>query len=110
MAIVGALGGYLIYRVLVSLLPKTRTGTLASAGIAAGISVVLASLAFVLEYAIGGEGGASIGTVAAAMVGVHALIGVGEGLITAFIVGAVLGTRPDLVAAAPQRLEVAVHG
>jgi cobalt/nickel transport system permease protein len=48
--------------------------------------------------------------VAAAMVGVHALIGVGEGLITAFIVGAVLGTRPDLVAAAPQRLEVAVHG
>jgi cobalt/nickel transport system permease protein len=110
MAIVGALGGYLIYRGLIALLPKTRTGTLASAGIAAGISVVLASLAFVLEYAIGGEGGASIGTVAAAMVGVHALIGVGEGLITALIVGAVLGTRPDLVAAAPQRLEVAVHG
>jgi cobalt/nickel transport system permease protein len=31
------------------------------------------------------------------MVGVHALIGIGEGVITALTVGAVLATRPDLV-------------
>ena len=43
------------------------------------------------------------------MVGVHALIGIGEGLITALVVGAVLATRPDLVAAAP-RVEVMAHG
>ena len=49
------------------------------------------------EYAIGGTGGASVGTVFAAMVGVHALIGIGEGIITALTVGAVLGVRPDLV-------------
>jgi cobalt/nickel transport system permease protein len=30
-------------------------------------------------------------------VGVHVLIGVGEGVITALVVGAVLATRPDLV-------------
>jgi cobalt/nickel transport system permease protein len=32
-----------------------------------------------------------------AMLGVHALIGIGEGLITAATVGLVLGVRPDLV-------------
>ena len=109
MAIVGALGGYLLYRGLIAVLPKTRPATAAAAGVAGGLSVVLASLAFVLEYAIGGEGGAGVGTVAAAMVGVHALIGIGEGLITALVVGAVLGTRPDLVAAAP-KVEVMTHG
>ena len=40
---------------------------------------------------------ASVGTVAAAMVGVHVLIGIGEGVITALTVGAVLAVRPDLV-------------
>jgi len=50
-----------------------------------------------------------VGTVAAAMGGVHALIGIGEGLITALVVGAVLATRPDLVAEAP-KMEVMAHG
>lgn len=109
MAIVGALGGYLLYRGLIALLPKTRTATVAAAGLAAGISVLLAAFGFVLQYAIGGEGGAALGTVAAAMGGVHALIGIGEGLITALVVGAVMSTRPDLVAAAPQ-VEVPAHG
>jgi cobalt/nickel transport system permease protein len=31
------------------------------------------------------------------MVGVHTLIGIGEGIITALTVGVVLGVRPDLV-------------
>jgi cobalt/nickel transport system permease protein len=109
MALVGALGGYLLYRGLLALLPKTRAATAAAAGVAGGLSVVLASLAFVFEYAIGGEGGAGVGTVAAAMGGVHALIGIGEGLVTAMVVGAVLGTRPDLVASAP-KVEVMAHG
>ena len=59
--------------------------------------MVLASLAFVVEYAIGGTGGAPVGTVLGAMVGVHTLIGIGEGVITALTVGVVLGVRPDLV-------------
>ena len=65
--------------------------------IAAFVNTVVASLAFVLEYALGGAGGASLGTVFALMVGLHALIGIGEGLITAATVGAVAGTRPDLI-------------
>ena len=109
MAIVATLGGYLIYRGLVALLPKRRPTTAAAAGVAGGLSVLLAAFSFVLEYALGGEGGAALGTVAAAMGGVHALIGIGEGLITALVVGTVLATRPDLVEAAP-KAEVMAHG
>ena len=97
MALVTAWGGYAVFLLLRRAMPATKTSVTVSAGIAAGISVVLASLAFVVEYAIGGAGGASVGTVLAAMVGVHTLIGVGEGVITALTVGVVLGVRPDLV-------------
>ena len=97
MALVTAWGGYAVFLLLRRAMPATRTSVTVAAGIAAGISVVLASLAFVVEYAIGGSGGASVGTVFAAMVGVHTLIGIGEGIITALTVGVVLGVRPDLV-------------
>ena len=97
MALVTAWGGYAIFLLLRRFLPATKTSVTVSAGVAAGISVVLASLAFVVEYAFGGNGGAPVGTVFAAMVGVHTLIGIGEGIITALTVGVVLGVRPDLV-------------
>ena len=65
-----------------------EAGIAAASGVAATIGVVLASLAFVVEYAIGGTGDASVATVAGAMVGVHLLIGIGEGFITAITVSA----------------------
>jgi cobalt/nickel transport system permease protein len=97
MALVAGVGGYAVFLLLRRVLPATKAAVAGSAGVAAGISVVLASIAFVVEYAIGGTGGASVGTVVAAMVGVHTLIGIGEGVITAMTVGVVLGVRPDLV-------------
>jgi len=97
MSLVTAWGGYAVFLLLRRALPATKASVTAAAGVAAGISVVLASLAFVVEYAVGGNGGAPLGTVFAAMVGVHTLIGIGEGVITALTVGAVLGVRPDLV-------------
>jgi cobalt/nickel transport system permease protein len=100
MAVVGVFGGWASFRLLRRALPATRTSVVVSSGVAAGISVVLAAAAFVLEYAVGGTGGAPVGTVLAAMVGVHSLIGIGEGIITALTVGVVLGVRPDLVAGA----------
>lgn len=97
MAFVGAFGGYALFLGIRSVLPR-RVGSIAVAsGIAAGAGVVLASIAFTIEYAIGGTGGASVGTVVVAMVGVHLLIGIGEGIITAMTVSAVLASRPDLV-------------
>jgi cobalt/nickel transport system permease protein len=100
MALVTAFGGYAVYVLLRRVLPRTRTGVMIASGTAAGVGVVLASMAFTLEYALGGQGGASLRSVAAAMIGVHLLIGIGEGVITALTVGAVLAVRPDLVAGA----------
>jgi cobalt/nickel transport system permease protein len=97
MAIVGAFVGYGIFLLARRLLRATRGGIVTAAAAAALVSVVLASVAFTLEYAVGGAGGASVGRVAAATVGVHVLIGIGEALITALTVSAVLAVRPDLV-------------
>jgi cobalt/nickel transport system permease protein len=97
MAIVGGIGGYAVFAAGRALLPKARPMVVASSVVAAFASVVLASIAFFAEYALGGVGDASLGAVFAAMVGVHALIGVGEAVITGLAVSAVLAVRPDLV-------------
>ncbi len=97
LSLVATLGGYALFRLLVATLPPTRSGFVAASGIAAGGSVVLASLAFVVEYSLGGTGTADMTSVLAAMTGVHTLIGVGEGVVTAGAVSAVLAARPDLV-------------
>ena len=97
MSIVGVFGGYLLFLALRRILPRTPSAVVAASGIAAGVGVMLASLAFTFEYAIGGAGGASVSTVATAMVGVHALVGIGEGIITGLTVSSVLAVRPDLV-------------
>jgi cobalt/nickel transport system permease protein len=97
MALVTALGGYLVFRGLRLVLPRNHGGVVVASGVASLCTVVLSSVAFTVEYAIGGTGGASVATVFGAMVGVHALIGIGEGIITALTVGVVLSVRPDLV-------------
>jgi cobalt/nickel transport system permease protein len=97
MAFAAGLGGYCIFLVARRILPSTRSGVSLASGVAAGASVVLSAIAFVLEYAVGGVVGLPISTVTVAMVGVHVLIGIGEGVITAMTVGAVVGVRPDLV-------------
>jgi cobalt/nickel transport system permease protein len=97
LALIGALGGYLVFAAARALLPRTRAGVVAAAGLAAGLSVVLGAVAFVVEYSLGGAGGADVATVAVAMVGVHLLIGIGEGMITAATIAVVLAARPDLV-------------
>ena len=97
MGLVAGLGGYAVFVVARRLLPRTKGGVVAASGIAAGLSVVLAAVAFVIEYAIGGTVDLSLGAVLGAMVGVHVFIGIGEAVITAMTVSAVLAVRPDLV-------------
>lgn len=101
MGVVGAVGGYGLYRVALRMVPKNTGGITLAAGIAAGLAVPLAAMGFVLEYAIGGTASVSIGTIMTAMLGTHVLIGLGEGFITALVVGAVARSRPDLVYGAP---------
>jgi cobalt/nickel transport system permease protein len=97
MALIGTFAAYLLFVALRRLMPSRPGSVVVASGVAAGLSVVVASAAFTVEYALGGAGGASVSTVAGAMVGVHTLIGIGEGIITGLVVSAVLATRPDLV-------------
>ena len=97
MAVIGALVGYALFAVIRGVLPRNRRSVVLAAGLAAGVAPNLGALGFVVEYSFGGNGAAPLGTVLAAMLGVHSLIGIGEGLITAMAVSSVLAVRPDLV-------------
>jgi cobalt/nickel transport system permease protein len=97
MALIGVFTAYAVARLMRPLALRNRAGLVATAFVAAFVNVVVASLGFVVEYAIGGAGGATLGTVFTLMVGFHTLIGIGEGIITAATVGAVAAIRPDLV-------------
>lgn len=104
MALVTSVVGWLVFRVIVRAGGVSKRSVAAAAFVAGAASVVAASLAFVLEYALGGVGTAPVGTVTFAMVGVHLIIGIGEGIITALTVVAVYLARPDLVYGVRDRL------
>ncbi|WP_309093728.1 energy-coupling factor ABC transporter permease [Streptomyces sp.] len=113
MGIVTVVVAYALFRGLVKVLPRSRRSVTAASFVAALVSVPAAALAFTLMYAVGGTTDVSIGKVATAMVGVHVLIGLGEAVITALTVGAVVAVRPDLVHGArglEQRLKLRVDG
>ncbi|NEC22789.1 energy-coupling factor ABC transporter permease [Streptomyces parvus] len=97
MGVVTVVVAYAVFRLLAGLLPRTRRSATASAFVAALVSVPASAAAFTLLYWIGGTTDIPIGKVFTAMVGVHVLIGIGEAVITALTVGAVLAVRPDLV-------------
>ncbi|TDD17622.1 energy-coupling factor ABC transporter permease [Nonomuraea diastatica] len=94
MGIVTVLVGWGVFRLVTGL---ARGQVVVAAFLAALVSVPVSALAFTLLFWIGGTAPIDVGTVAVAMGGVHLLIGIGEGLITAATVGAVLAVRPDLV-------------
>ena len=97
MAIVPAYGGYAVFVLLRRVFPSTAGGVVGATGIAAWASVVMAAVAFSIEWLFGASAPVAFDTVFGSMVGVHALIGIGEGIISALAVGAVLASRPDLV-------------
>ncbi len=97
MAIVPAFGGYALFRLFRRVMPRTAGGVVGATGLAAGLSVVLSAAAFSLQWLFGATADVPFDTVFGAMVGVHSLIGIGEGVISALAVGAVLAARPDLV-------------
>lgn len=90
-AVVGAVVFYAIRTVA-----GRRPWAIVAAGFgAAWLSVVVAALATSLQLAASGTAAAQI--VVPAMLGVHALIGIGEGLITAAALSFLIATRPDLL-------------
>ncbi|GAB3645335.1 energy-coupling factor ABC transporter permease [Glycomyces tarimensis] len=98
MAVIATFVSYGVIALALKVLPRTRLGLTVAVVAASVVSVVAASAGFLLQFWIGGEPiGESFASVAAAILSVHALIGIGEGVITAAAVVAVALARPDLV-------------
>ncbi|MDQ5851427.1 MAG: PDGLE domain-containing protein, partial [Chloroflexota bacterium] len=95
MGILTALVGGAIFYGLLRITGRQRWGLVASGFIAGLLSVVLAAVMAALQLSASGTVRAAV--VLPAMVGVHVLIGIGEGLITAAALAFLLAMRPDLL-------------
>lgn len=95
--LVGVAVGWVVFRAVRALAPKTLGVVPFAAAVGAFVSVPVAASVFTLLFSIGGTVPVESGDVLVAMVGWHTVIGVGEAVITGFVVTAVLASRPDLV-------------
>jgi cobalt/nickel transport system permease protein len=104
MGVLGALlAGFLVVAAM-KVLPHTRFAFLAVVGVVSWLAVMTGAAATSVELALSDT--VPLATSLPAMLGVHALIGIGEAVITVAAVSAVLVSRPDLVALAPEELTV----
>ena len=94
MAIIAPVSSYVIYKTLRRFLRDTR-GQLISASVASWGAVVIASIFCAGELTWSGTAAWNI--VLPAMAGIHAVIGVVEGLITMLVLSAIAKTRPELL-------------
>jgi len=94
MAFIGAVAGSSLYQTVRRFLPGLR-GRISSVFFAAWASTVLAAVTCTGELAWSGTLPAFV--VFPAMIGIHVLIGIGEGLVTAMVILTIARTRPDLL-------------
>lgn len=92
MGLITAVIGYGLYRGAAN---SSRGTKLAVAGVAAWLSVMAGALATSLQLWLSGT--SALQTVVIAMLSVHALIGIGEALITVAALAFIMQTRPDLL-------------
>ena len=96
MAVVGALVGWAATR---GVLRLTRgRGAAGAAGVGALVSVPASAAVFAGLFAVGGTVPVPVGELVGQMLSVHAVIGLGEALITAGVVGLVLAVAPGVAA------------
>jgi cobalt/nickel transport system permease protein len=95
MAVVGVFVAHFAYTSAQRLLGGHRWGVPVSGFVAGWLSVFVAALATALELALSGTSPANVAVLA--MGGIHALIGIGEGLITAGALAVIAAARPDLL-------------
>lgn len=77
--------------------PPARRAVAWAGAAGALVSVPAAALVFCGLYAVGGAVAVPLGLLVPTMLGVHALIGLGEAAITYGVLAAVAASRPDLV-------------
>ncbi|NWF62754.1 MAG: PDGLE domain-containing protein [Chloroflexi bacterium] len=92
MGLVTAAIGYGLYR---SVSGSSKVVKLGVIGVAAWLSVMAGALFTSLQLWLSGT--SQLQVVIPAMMGVHALIGIGEALITVFAIAFIMQTRPDLL-------------
>ena len=97
MGVIGALGGYGIFIFLYTLFQKNRKGFFVALTISSWFSIVMGASAAAIELAISGT--SPLRVALPAMAGIHAIIGIGEAIITTAAISLILKTRPDLVGA-----------
>jgi len=97
MAIVTSATSWFIVKYWIKFIGKNKTSIVSVSVLAGILSVVFSSIAFTIQYAIGGTISIPVGTVLLAMVTTHFIIGFGEGIITALIVTLLIRVRPDLI-------------
>jgi cobalt/nickel transport system permease protein len=101
MGVIGVAVSYFVYRSVTSLVKGKRWGTFVGGSVAAWISIEVAALAAALELALSGTSPANIAV--PAMAGIHALIGIGEGLITLGALAVIYASRSDLLKTGQER-------
>jgi len=105
MGVLGALLAGFAVQAGVRVLPRTRTAFLGLVAVVSWAAVMIGAAATSVMLALSDT--VPLGTALPAMLGVHALIGIGEAVVTTVAVGAVLSARPDLIALG--RFEVPEH-
>jgi cobalt/nickel transport system permease protein len=95
MAIVGVFVSYAVYTFVLRTCKKRTWGFLLSGFLAAWASIFIASLSCALQLAMSGTSPANLAV--PAMGTIHALIGIGEGLITVGALSLVMTARKDLL-------------
>ena len=98
MAVLGSIGGYAIMSTIRKLCGGGSRGTIAGSIVAAWLCVLAASAFFCLEFRLSHSAEEfEFGSIFTLMVSLHSLIGIGEALITGFVVSLILQQRPDLI-------------
>lgn len=95
MAVVGVFVAWGVYRLIRNVLPKADWSLLVAGFTAAWTSIEIASLVAALQLALSGTSPADVAI--PAMSGIHALIGIGEGLITVGALAFLMAARPGLL-------------
>jgi cobalt/nickel transport system permease protein len=95
MAVIGVSVAYMAYQTVLKLSGGRNGGIFASGFIAGWLSVEVAALAVALQLAISGTSPANLAI--PTMAGIHALIGIGEALITVGALAFIYKSRPDML-------------
>lgn len=99
MGIIGVMVAWPVYRFVQNLAKGQPWGMFVGGGVAAWLSIVLASLAVALQLWISGTSPADVAL--PAMGGIHMLIGLGEALITVGALAFIYAARRDLLTDSP---------